>query len=143
MLRGLAADVEDVWTHVRGLFADLAPPGADSPLAAAHAFATELDRRVAAFAGWVDSPGFPAAGRSRRAEFRLAAERLALAAHRLSAATERRRVDELIERATEALDQASGLLHRAIEGVLRDVALRLDQLDLPGEPPRARDGGGA
>jgi hypothetical protein len=134
MLRGLAADVEEVWTHVCGLFAGLEPPAPDSPLATAHSFAAELDRRVAAFAGWIDSPGFPAAVRSRRAEFRLGAERLAVAARRLSAATGRRRVDELIERATEALDQASRLLNLAMEGVLRDVALRLDQLHLPGEP---------
>jgi hypothetical protein len=119
---------------VRGLFADLDPPAPDSPLAMAHLFATELDRRAAAFGEWVESADFPAVARSRHAEFRAGAERLSAAARRLSAATERRRVDELIERAAEALDQASLCLDVATEGVLRDVALQLGQLRMPPGP---------
>ena len=135
-LRGLAADLDALMTHVRGVFADLEPPAPDSPLGTAHTFAVELDRRVAAFRTWVDADSFPAAGRAHRAEFRAAADRLAASARRLLAATETRRVDELIERATEALGQGSLYLNAAMAGVMEDIAVELQRLGVPGSVPR-------
>jgi hypothetical protein len=127
VLRGISADLDAMGKHVSDLSSDLELPAAGSPLAAVHAFATELDRRAGAFLTWVESPDFPAVACSHRAEFRAGAERLAATARRLAVATERRRVDELIERATEALGQASQWLNRAVEGVLRDVAFHLQK----------------
>jgi hypothetical protein len=140
-LRRLAADLDDLMTHVSGVFAGLEPPAPDTPLATAHAFAADLDRRVAAFRSWVESDSLPEAGRVHRAEFRIAAEHLAASARRLSAATEMRRVDELIERASEALGQGSLYLDAAMMGVLADITVELRQLGVPGpaslHPPTA------
>jgi hypothetical protein len=126
-LRGISVDLDAMGKHVSQLSSDLELPGAGSPLAAVHAFATELDRRAGAFLTWVESPAFPATGCSHRAEFRAGAEHLVATARRLAVATERRRVDELIERATETLGQASQWLNRAVEGVLRDVTFHLQK----------------
>jgi hypothetical protein len=131
VLRGLAADLDAVGSHVGDLCSDLDTPTPGSPLAAAHTFARELARRAATFLEWVESPGFPDIARARHAEFRAGAERLVVAARRVSAATEQRRVDELIERATEALDQASRSLDAATQGTLRDVTAQLQALGVP------------
>ena len=140
-LRRLAADLDDLMTHVRGVFEGLEPPAPDTPLGTTHAFDADLDRRVAAFRSWVELESLPDAGRVHRAEFRVAAEHLAASARRLSAATETRRIDELIERATEALGQGSLYLNAAMMGVLTDITVASRQLGVPGpvsqHPPTA------
>ena len=125
-LRAIAGDLEELGGRTRGLLEGLRPPPSGSPLAVAHAYATSLQERAAAFLAWVDSPDFPLVAAQRRDQFRTATGRLLTSGRRLAAATESRRVDELIERAGEAMQQATEQFLRANAGVMRDVQQQFD-----------------
>jgi hypothetical protein len=125
-LCAMAGDLEELAGRTRRLLEGLLPPPSGSPLTVAHAYATSLQERAAAFLAWVESPDFPPVAARRRDQFRTATGRLLTSGRRLAAATERRRVDELIERAGEAMQQANEQFVRATDGVMRDVQQEID-----------------
>ena len=127
-LRAMAAGLEDLGRRTRSLAEALPPPPLGVPLSMAHAYATELEERSAAFLAWVDSASFPSVAAGQRDRFRTAAGRLLTSARRLGAATERRRVDELIERAGEAMQQAGALFAKANAAVMRDLQAQVEAI---------------
>jgi hypothetical protein len=124
----MAGELEELARGTRALVEGLMPPPSGSPLEAAHAYATELEERAAAFLAWVDSASFPSVAVGQRDRFRTAAGRLLISARRLAAATERRRVDELIERAGEAMQQAGALFAKANAAVMRDLQVEVTRI---------------